>query len=86
MKKYQIKVVNKIQKKTVLEIQELSNTKKYLTAKYRGKYFPLSEFKITITRLIKKPGIQTNLLDEIEAAEKMLISLESHPRQVKENN
>jgi len=70
MKKYQIKVILKKTKELVEEFEELSTTKKFLKTKYESKYrFQKPEVKIEIQRLVRKPGIQIDLIDAIKESE-----------------
>lgn len=62
MKNYTIIITEKKTKSVVKEFTELSNTKKYLKAKYGARYqFSQPPCTVKITRLIRKPGIQTDL-------------------------
>jgi hypothetical protein len=65
MKKYKITVINPNDKKVIEDVEELSNTKKYLVAKYQAKYRFL-DARVKVVRLQKKAGIQTNLIDMID--------------------
>lgn len=66
MKKYTITIKNTINGEVTI-IEELSKTGKYLKSKYESRHrFDEQKKTIKIKRLFKKPGIQTNLLDQID--------------------
>ncbi len=70
MKKYTIKVTEKESGVTLLETEELSNTKKFLEKKYFAKFrFYEKPTNINIYRVFKKPGKQIDLLDLINEIE-----------------
>ena len=70
MKNYTIIVTEKESKKVILDITELSNTAKYLRNKYHAKYrFNKPECLVSIKRLIRPAGVQTDLLDQIKQIE-----------------
>ena len=67
MKNYKITVIEQKTKKVVDCFTELSNSLKYLKAKYTARYrFETPKLSVNIERLIRKPGIQTDLLTLIE--------------------
>lgn len=65
MKNYKILIVNKLTGEILLDQNEFSKTKKYLSKKYKLLYYFEKNISIKITRLIKKPGIQMTILDII---------------------
>jgi hypothetical protein len=70
MKNYRIKVTDRKTKEVLEDHTALSNSKKYLDEKYRARYrFHPNLVSVKINRLIRKPGIQVNLLDMIKEVE-----------------
>jgi len=70
MKNYKITVVNKTTGEIIEEKTELSNKKSFLVKKFEYKYrFYHVSCKVTIIRLVRNPGIQTNLIDMIKEME-----------------
>ena len=65
MKNYKVLIVNKLTGEILLDQNEFSKTKKYLSKKYKLLYYFEKNISIKITRLIKKPGIQMTILDII---------------------
>lgn len=68
MKKYKVLVTEKATKKIVLEKEEISNTLKFIYAKYRAKFqFTVQAGTVKVKRLFKKPGVQLDLIDMINS-------------------
>lgn len=66
MKKYAITIKNTINGE-ITTIEELSKTAKYLKSKYENRHrFDEQKKTIKVKRLFKRPGIQTNILDQID--------------------
>ncbi len=66
MKNYKALVIDRKTKKVLEDHTELSNSEKYVREKYQARYrFYQNVVSIKIERLIRNPGIQTNLIDMI---------------------
>lgn len=66
MKKYLITIKNTLTGEELF-MEELSKTAKYLKSKYESRHrFDEQKKTIKIKRLFKKPGIQINLIDQID--------------------
>ena len=67
MKNYQIIVKDRKTKQVLENATAFSNTSGFLKEKYQVKYrFYKNPVSIKIERLIRNPGIQTNLIDMID--------------------
>lgn len=70
LKKYLVSVIDAKTKAKIADFEELARTQKHLRAQYEARYrFSDPPRSFTIKRLFKKPGIQTNLLDQIKEVE-----------------
>lgn len=67
MKNFKILVTDRKTKEVLEDHTALSNSQKFLEEKYRNKYrFRKNIVSVKVERLIRNPGIQTNLIDMID--------------------